>query len=358
MTGVSNNNPARILVADDMATNRELIKQVLRGDEYIIVEAVDGVDAVEKISSQKFDVILLDIMMPNLDGFGVVQQVRADEQYDLLPIILLTALGSADDIAQGMELGATDYVTKPFNAVELKARINAAVGHKRLTDRLDDTESVLFSLARMVEARDADTGDHCDRLAHMAVVFGQELGLGYEELEALRRGGVLHDIGKLGIPDSILLKKGKLTEDEWVIMKQHTIIGASLCAPLRTMKQTVDIIRCHHERWDGSGYPIGLEGENIPLLARVFQVVDVYDALSNERPYKPAFPAEKVKQILLEETSKGFWDPDIVAKFIEIIIERPEKLVRSEEQKDRSARILDEIMDSGVMDWYKVGETA
>lgn len=357
MTTKSNSLP-RVLIVDDMSTNRILIKQVLRNEAYTTVEAVDGVDAVDKITSQKFDVVLLDIMMPNLDGLGVLQQVRSDEQYNLLPIILLTSLGSPDDIVQGMELGATDYVTKPFNATELKARVNAAVAQKRLTDRLDDTESVLFSLARMVEARDENTGDHCDRLAHMSVVFGEELGLSYEQLEALRRGGVLHDIGKLGIPDSILLKKGELTDEEWAIMKHHTSIGASLCAPLRTMTQTVDIIRHHHERWDGSGYPEGLKGEEIPLLARVFQVVDIYDALSSERPYKAAFPPEKVKQILMEETSKGYWDPEIVSKFIDIMTNRPEKLQRQKELKDRSASILDEIISSGVMDWYKVEEPA
>ena len=352
------NSPARVLIADDMATNRELIKQVLGNEKYIITEAVDGVDAISKIQSEKFDAVLLDIMMPNLDGFGVLKQVRSDPNYNLLPVILLTTLGSPDDIALGMEMGATDYVTKPFNAIELLARLKASVEHKRLTDRLDDTESVLFSLARMVESRDENTGDHCDRLSHMAVIFGEELGLSYEECEALRRGGVLHDIGKLGIPDSILLKKGKLDAEEWEIMKKHTTIGASLCAPLRTMQLTVDIIGSHHERWDGSGYPNGLAGKDIPLLARVFQILDVYDALSSERPYKPAFPPEKVKQILEEETAKGFWDPELMKKFFELLDNRPEKLQRPDKTQDRSAAILDEILESGVMDWYRVGQKA
>jgi len=350
--GVTSNSPARILIVDDMATNRELIKQVLYGNDYEMTDAADGIEAVEKINSQEFDVVLLDIMMPNLDGFGVLKQVRSDPNYDLLPIILLTALGAPDDIAQGMDMGATDYVTKPFNAIELKARIKASVDHKRLTDRLDDTESVLFSLARMVEARDKNTGDHCDRLAHMGVVFGEELGLGYEELEALRRGGVLHDIGKLGIPDGILLKRGPLDAEEWEIMKQHTTIGASLCSPLRTMRLTVDIITCHHERWNGSGYPQGLQGDDIPLLARVFQIIDIYDALSSERPYKKAFPPEKVREIMMEETAKGFWDKALVVKFVDILDNRPEKLLRPEAGRDRSSEVMDEILESGVMDWY------
>jgi putative two-component system response regulator len=334
-----------------MATNRELIKQVLCGDGYHVVEAVDGVDALDKVAGQKFDAVLLDIMMPKLNGFDVLREIHTDETYDLLPILLLSQLDEVDDIARGMELGATDYVAKPFNPVELKARLNAAIAHKRLTDRLDDTESVLFSLARMVEARDENTGDHCDRLSHMAVVFGQELDLGYEELEALRRGGVLHDIGKLGIPDNILLKKGKLTKEEWAIMKKHTSIGASLCKPLRTMGQTVEIVRSHHERWNGSGYPDGLKGEDIPLLARIFQIVDIYDALSTERPYKPAYSPEQCIQILMEEKNKGFWDPELVARFVDILEDCPEKLVRPEQEKDRSAVIMDEILSSGVLDW-------
>ncbi len=348
-----NNLPARVLVVDDMATNRELIKLLLNGNEYVITEAVDGVDAVDKIKNHDLDVVLLDILMPRLDGFGVLKQICGDPDYHFLPFILVTGLSAPDDISRGLELGATDHVTKPFNSIELKARIKSAVEHKRLTDRLDDTESVLFSLARMVEARDENTGDHCDRLSHIAVMFGEELGLNYEELEALRRGGVLHDIGKLGIPDDILLKKGKLTESEWLIMKHHTTIGASLCAPLRTMRMTVDIIACHHERWNGTGYPNGLKGEKIPRLARVFQIVDVYDALSSERPYKPAFPPDKVRQILEEETEKGFWDAQLVAKFLDILENRPEKLLRPTEEKDRSAQIMDQILKSGVLDWYR-----
>jgi len=335
-----------------MATNRELIKQVLLGHQYTVEESVEGLDALEKIKNNGFDAVLLDIMMPNLDGFGVLEQVRQDPACKLLPIIMLTTLGAPEDIARALEKGATDYITKPFNATELEARVRAAVEHKHLTDRLDDTEAVLFTLARMVEARDEDTGDHCDRLAHMAVVFGLELGLEYDQLEALRRGGVLHDIGKLGIPDNILLKKGKLDAEEWEVMKQHTTIGASLCAPLRTMQMTVDIIRCHHEKWDGSGYPVGLSGEDVPLLARIFQIVDVYDALSSERPYKPAFPPEKVRQILTEETEKGFWDPQLIERFLDIVDNRPEILVRSQEDIERSAKVLDDLLSTGAMDWY------
>lgn len=347
---------ARILAVDDMATNRKLLGYVLKAPEYQVIEAADGFEALDILRRESVDVVLLDVMMPGIDGFETCRRIREELGLDLLPVIMVTAMGTPDDVVRGMEVGADDYVTKPFNGAELLARVRAALERKRLTDRLDDTESVLFSLARMVEARDENTGDHCDRLAHMSVAFGKELGLGYDELEALRRGGVLHDIGKLGIPDDILLKKAKLDEGEWQIMKQHPVIGAALCGPLHTMKRTVEIVRCHHERWDGSGYPAGLAGEDIPLLARVFQIVDIFDALSTERPYKPAFPQEKVIEIMERETAAGFWDPKLVEAFLKMLRERPEQLLRPEHtEKDRSAHIFDEIRKSGVMDWYSKG---
>lgn len=187
------------------------------------------------------------------------------------------------------------------------------------------------------------------------MMFGKHLGLSYEEIEALRRGGVLHDIGKLGIPDAILLKKGKLTPEEWEVMKKHTIIGSALCRPLKTMRGTIDIVQRHHERWNGSGYPDGLKGEGIPLLARVFQILDIYDALSSERPYKPAFPEDKVIRIMEEETSKGYWDPDLMTRFFELLKNEPSQLRnQSALGKDKSAQILDEIVKSGVMNWYRI----
>ncbi|MDD4928414.1 MAG: response regulator [Gallionella sp.] len=344
---------SKVLTVDDMATNRKLLGYVLRPPEYHLVEACDGMQALEMLRHEAFDLVLLDVIMPGLDGFETCRRIREELGLKLLPIIMVTSLGSPDDVVRGMDVGADDYVTKPFNSIELTARVRAAIERKRLTDQLDDAKSVLFALARMVEARDANTGDHCDRLAHTGVVFGRALGMGAEELDALRRGGVLHDIGKLGIPDNILLKKGALDAAEWQIMKQHTVIGAALCSPLRTMQRTADIVRCHHEKWNGTGYPAGLAGEEIPLIARVFQIVDIFDALSSERPYKPAFPRDKVIQIMEQETASGFWDPTLMAIFLSIVRERPEALLRPERvSQDRSVDVLEEIQGCGVMEWY------
>ena len=317
---------ARVLVVDDMATNRALVRAVLDPREFEVLEAESGVAALTRISALQPDVLLLDVLMPEPDGIEVCRRLREQEEFRLLPIIMLTSLGSPDDVVHGMEVGATDYITKPFNAVELTARVRAAVEKKRLTDRLDDTESVLFALARIVEAKDGTTGDHCDRLSHLAVVLGEAMGLPYDDLEALRRGGILHDIGKVAIPDAILLKKGQLDDAEWAVMRQHPTIGAYLCSALRTMRRTVDIIRYHHEKWNGSGYPSGLAGTDIPLLARIFQVVDVYDALFSERPYKPALPKAEVARVLREETARGFWDPEIIPLFLNILENEPHRL--------------------------------
>lgn len=342
---------AKILAVDDMATNLKLLGFALRPPEYQVIEARNGMQALEILRHEKFDLVLLDVMMPGIDGFETCRRIREELGLKLLPIIMVTSMGSPDDVVRGMEGGADDYITKPFNNVELVARINAAVERKRLTDRLDDAETVLFSLARMVEARDRDTSDHCDRLAHIGVIFGHELGLGQESLDALRRGGVLHDIGKLGIPDEILLKKGKLDVNEWQVMKQHAAIGAALCSPLHTMKLTADIAQYHHEKWNGTGYPEGLKGEAIPLVARVFQIIDVYDALSNARPYKPALPREEVIEIMEQEMAAGFWDPNLMPVFLKILRERPEILERPDtETNDRSADLLANIQRGGAMD--------
>jgi len=342
---------ARILVVDDMATNRALIRAVLGSQEFEVLEADSGEAALAHIAALRPDVVLLDVMMPNIDGIEVCRRLREQEEFRLLPIIMLTSLGSPDDVVHGMEVGASDYITKPFNAVELTARVRAAVDKKRLTDRLDDTESVLFALARVVEAKDGTTGDHCDRLSHLSVVLGEALSLPFDDLEALRRGGILHDIGKVAIPDAVLLKKGKLDEAEWAVMRQHPTTGAYLCSALRTMRRTVDIIRYHHEKWNGGGYPSGLAGDDIPVLARIFQVVDVYDALSSERPYKPALPREEVIRILREETARGFWDPEIIAVFLDILENDPSRLdIPANAVRGRDADLFHNI-SGDVLEW-------
>lgn len=314
---------SRVLIVDDEPLARALEREILQAPDYAVSEAGNGEEALAALRAADFDVVLLDKRMPAMNGDEVCRRIRHEMGHSLLPIIMVTGDNSSDDLAMSLAAGATDFIKKPYSPLELVARVDAAVRYKRATDQLDNAESVLFALARMVEARDQETGDHCSRLAHNAVIFGQALGLPDDDLLALRRGGVLHDIGKLGIPDHILLKDGGLTEAEWATMRQHAAIGASLCSGLKSMRKTAPIIRHHHERWDGGGYPDCLAGEDIPLLARVFQLVDIFDALSHARPYKQALTRNEVTRIMREEAERGWRDPALTARFLELLRERP-----------------------------------
>ncbi len=237
----------------------------------------------------------------------------------MTPIVLVTGLDSQADRIRGIESGCDDFMVKPFDQIQLRARIRALARNKRLNENLDNAVAVLESLARLVEARDATTGDHCDRLIRLGQAFGTHLKLSRADISALSRGGVLHDVGKVGVPDNVLLKKGKLTDDEWTLMRRHPVIGAELLEPLRTMDRVVQIVRHHHERWDGMGYPDGLRARKIPYLARVFQLLDAFDALTSERPYKRAFSTLESIQILQDESTQGKWDPELVENFVRFI---------------------------------------
>lgn len=351
--------PYRVLLVDDEPTQRLLEREILEQPKYQVCEAADGATALAILREQEFDAVLLDVRMPGMDGNEVCRRIRTELGLSLLPVIMVTGFGGHDDLAISLREGANDFIRKPYHPMELMARVDSAVHHKRMTDQFDSSESVLFALARMVEAKDEYTGDHCTRLTHNAVVFGEALGIKGEELTALRRAGVLHDIGKLGIPDSILRKRGPLNEAEWDVMRQHTSIGAALCDPLKSMRLTAPIVRHHHEHWDGSGYPHGLAGEAIPLLARVFQIVDIFDALSFARPYKPALPQQQVIAILEQETARGWRDPQVMRAFLDLFARRPESLHAhadlAREVEGLGARLFQDIARASALDWDSRG---
>ena len=347
-----NGTPYQVLIVDDDPVHRGLEREILHSPKYAVSEASSGQQALAMLRTRSFDVVLLDKCMPGMDGDEVCRRIRGELGLELLPILMVTGNGDIDDLTLSLSAGARDFIRKPYHPGELLARLDAAVGHKRLTDQFDSAESMLFALARMVEAKDGNTGDHCSRLSHSGVVLGKALGLGADELMALRRGGVLHDIGKLGIPDSILLKPGQLNDEEWVIMRQHVDIGARLVAGLRSMRLTVPIIRHHHEKWDGSGYPDGLRGEAIPLLARVFQMVDIYDALAHARPYKRAMERQQVIEILESEAARGWRDPALTALFLDIVKTRPQDLdIPPVSHDDLGLNLFSEIQNTGALDW-------
>ncbi|MDE2180878.1 MAG: response regulator [candidate division NC10 bacterium] len=311
--------PSRLLVVDDNARNVELLTALMQAEGYEVVAAADGQEALAQAATSPPDLILLDVMMPKLDGYAVCRRLKEEKSTRLTPIILLTALGAEDARIRGIEAGADDFITKPFSRTTLRARVRSLLQLKAFTDDLEYAETMLLALGRTVEARDPYTQGHCERLAAYSVALGKRLGLPTEELTALDRGGSLHDLGKIGIPDAILLKPAALTEAEWAIMREHPLIGERICLSLRSLQRVLPIIRHHHERWDGSGYPDGLAGDAIPITARILQTVDIYDAMQTARPYKPAMPVEIACDTLRNETTRGWRDPDVVRPFIELV---------------------------------------
>jgi putative two-component system response regulator len=308
-----------ILVADDQEPNRELLSDVLTAEGYQVICAKDGDEALSLIRSQEVDLALLDVVMPRLNGFTVCQISKSAPDTRMIPIILVTGLNRPDDRVDGAECGADDFLSKPVNKRELLARVRSLLRLKQFTDELDNAETVLFSLALSIEAKDPYTGGHCNRLSKYCIRLAERLGLAEDLRVALRRGALIHDIGKLAVPEQILLKPGPLTPEERIIMQQHSIAGERICSPLRSFRQVLPIIRHHHERWDGSGYPDGLKGEQIPLTARILQVTDVYDALTTDRPYRKALPTEEALAILREETNRGWWDRSISDEFNPVV---------------------------------------
>lgn len=309
----------KILVVDDHAASRMAAVAVLAMEGYEVIEADSGFTAVELVAQKAPDLILLDVMMPEMDGFQVCQLLKQNEHTRLIPIIFITGLNDRRSRIRGIEVGADNFLSKPFDRLELTARVKSLVTQKRLNEELDHAEQVLFSIARAIESRDPKTGDHCERLVKFGKAFGEYLNLTRNQIRDLMWGGYLHDIGKVAIPDAVLLKTGKFTAQEWDIMKQHVLIGEKICQPLRNIRGVIPIIRHHHERWDGSGYPDGLVGKDIPYLAQVFQMIDIFDALISERPYKRAFTLEEAKALMAEETALGWRNPRLMQQFTEFI---------------------------------------
>lgn len=305
-----------VLVVDDVEANGRLMVRLLSRDGYRLRIAHDGQEALDAVAQEQPDVVLMDVLMPRLDGFEACRRIKDNPSTRLIPVVLVTALADIDSRIRGLEVGADDFISKPFSEPELRARVRSLLRIKQYTDELDSAESVILSLALTIEARDGTTDGHCQRLAGYASALGTALGLEAQEIAALRLGGFLHDIGKVGIPDRILLKPGRLTPDEYAQMKEHTIIGDRLCGELRSLRRVRPIVRHHHERLDGSGYPDGLAGDAVPLLAQIMGVVDVFDALTTPRPYKDALSIEQAHQMLLEEADRGWRRRDLVETFI------------------------------------------
>jgi len=309
----------RILIVDDETAARVALEFLLRREGFEVRDAADGPAAIQECATFRPDLILLDIMMPGMDGFEVCRRIKATPETRLTPVVLITGLTTTEDRIMGINAGADDFLSKPIDLNELLARTRSLLRLKQYTDELENAEAVLFSLAHSIEARDPYTHGHCERLAEMSARMGERLGVTEEQIKALRRAGVVHDIGKVAVADSILLKPGPLTADEAKIMQKHPVVGERICAPLKTFRLVLPIIRHHHEKHDGTGYPDGLQGEEIPLTARILQLSDVYDALTTDRPYKVAFTPEVALDLMEEEAERGWWDRELFEAFREMI---------------------------------------
>jgi putative two-component system response regulator len=307
-----------ILIADDEEANRELLSQILLREGYEVLLAKDGQEAVTCFGEHRVDLALLDVRMPHRNGFEVCRIIKNNPATRLVPVVLVTGLINTNDRIAGIECGADDYLHKPIRREELCARVRSLLRLKHFTDELESAEGVLFSLAISIEAKDPYTEGHCTRLSQYSVKLANALGLSAEECVALRRGGIVHDVGKVAVPERILLKPGPLTAEERKIVEEHPVVGERICMPLKSFRSVLPIIRHHHEKLDGSGYPDGLTGENIPITARILSVVDVFDALTSERSYRTASPPDEAIRIMLGEVEKGWWDGRLVKEFAKV----------------------------------------
>jgi putative two-component system response regulator len=311
----------RVLIVDDEPRNVKLLDAMLFQSNYEIVKAYNGDDALSIVENLDLDIILLDIMMPGMDGYEVCRRIKGHENTRLIPVVLITALDDMESKVKGIEAGADDFITKPPNKMELLTRIKSLIRVKALNNNLASIENVLFSLATAVEAKDTYTEGHIHRVANLAVGLGKRMGLSKKEIQAIRLGGILHDVGKIGIASGILNKPGPLDPDEWQVMKEHPEAGYRICRPLeKNIGQALEIVRYHHEKLDGSGYPEGLKEGDIPLTAQLMAVVDIYDALVTNRPYRKAMPKEKAFKILFEEAKNGKLNKEVVRSLHEMLV--------------------------------------
>jgi putative two-component system response regulator len=311
---------ARVLVVDDDANIGDLLRRLLSKRGYTIDVVRDGPEALDAIRRQPPDVVLLDVVLPNARGHEICRQLKEDVSTRLLPVVLMTGMADQARRVEGLLAGADDFLAKPFELNELLARIGSLARLKRYTDDLDSAASIIMMLATMLEAREgAYRRGHCHRIANYATALGRRLSLGEHDLRTLQRGGLLHDVGMLAIPDAILRKPGQLTAEEFEEVKAHTTLGDALCSHLRSLAAARPIIRHHHERLDGSGYPDRLVGDEIPLGAQIIGIADVYDAVTTQRPYQHTRPSHAALDILRHHAEMGWRRLDLVEEFAAMI---------------------------------------
>ena len=310
---------ASILIADDDEISARFLKRLLTREGHHVSTVTSGDEVLRACASTPPDLVVLDLVAPGGHGFDVCRQLKEQPTTRFIPVVIVTTQSDRHERLAGIDAGADDFVSKPFDPMELHARIKSLVKLKRYTDELESAEAVILGLGATIEARDPTTQGHCERLASYATSLGRSLGLDKTDLDALDRGGFLHDIGKIAVPDAVLLKDGKLDQQETRVMREHPVVGDALCAGLRSLNNVRPIVRHHHEKLDGSGYPDGLRNTAVPLLAQIVGIVDVYDALTSDRPYHHARPREDALEVLGTEASKGWRDRVLVDAFADVL---------------------------------------
>jgi putative two-component system response regulator len=327
-----NNMGSLVLIVDDEYIGRETLQSVLEGEGYELEMAENGLQAIEKAKKLLPDVILLDVMMPGMTGFEVCQRIRSDPQIAEIPIIILTALDDRESLLNALKAGADDFISKPFDRYELRARLLGITRlnryQKLIQERaklreanaqlLNAYEATIDGLSHALDLRDRETEGHSRRVTELTIKLAKALNMSEEEITHIRRGALLHDMGKIGVPDSILHKPDVLTGEEWGIMRKHPQFAYDMLSPIEYLRPALEIPYSHHERWDGAGYPRGLKGEEIPMSARLFSIADVWDALTSDRPYRPAWSQEEARIYIREQSGKHF-DPQVVDMFFKVI---------------------------------------
>lgn len=316
---LSSDRHPRILIVDDNPANVELLKMQLKGLNYDLESAYDGVEGLEKVKNWSPDLILLDLMMPRMSGYEACKILKQDKNTRFIPVIIITALRELNDKLKAIEIGADDFLIKPYNKLELTTRIKSLLHMKELYDDLDSSENILFSLARALEAKDLYTRGHSERVALYALKMAKVVSLSERDQEFIRKGALLHDIGKIGVKEDILHKPGPLTPEERLHIQSHPQRGYEICKGLKSLQPSLSVIHNHHERFDGAGYPEKRKGEDIPLSGRIGAIVDSFDAMTTDRPYRKGMKFDEAIKILEKERNSGQWDPQLLDIFIKLI---------------------------------------
>lgn len=305
-----------VLVVDDLWSNLELLEAVFTNAGFEVFSALDAFSALSIFESHEIDIAILDVMMPGMDGFELCRRLKSKTEKKFFPVILLTALTDRQNRITGLECGADDFISKPFDTAELTIKVRSLIKLKTLQDELEHSENVILTLAVAMETRDPYTRGHSTRVGEISMAFASYLGFGKKEQEQMKKAGILHDIGKIGVSTGLLCKNGKLTSEELETIKRHTIIGEEICKPLVSIRAILPVIRSHHERWDGAGFPDGLSGESIPFNARMLSIADAFDAMVSKRPYRAGRSLKTATEVFRTEQHAGQWDPDLLDHFI------------------------------------------